>query len=624
MALEEYKRKRDFKATPEPGPKVEKGNKRRFVVQKHRASHMHFDFRLEMNGVLVSWAVPKGPSLDPAEKRLAMHVEDHPVSYFHFEGIIPPGNYGAGTVQVWDDGTWEPLGDANEMYKKGDFKFRLKGKKLNGEFVLARMRSKRPGSKGTEWLLIKKRDEAVVEGFDALDPEYDWSILTKRSLAEIGGDEKSKEWISNRAASAPVAKKNSWLAASVAKADKLKRAGKTPPAVATEEKPAPTKARRASPAKKATKASSSKKSSAKEADSSTASVERSDLKSLKGARPDSFPRRINPMLATLVDEPFDDRDWLYEVKFDGYRAVAFIKDGSMRLVSRNDNDFTHDFPEIGDLPKHIRAKQAVVDGEVCVLDDEGRPSFSLMQQRTGFEPGKARKRSNLGDRPIVYYAFDIIHLDGYSLERVDCDKRKEILRSILDTDLTYRFSDHFDNGKQLFEVARSKGLEGIIAKRRKSCYEQKRTSDWLKVKVTMRQECVIGGYTDPRGARENFGSLVLGLYDKQGRLFPVGQAGSGFTHKTHEEMWQRLKKLQTAKNPFASKPDSDRKVHFVEPKLVAEIKFTEWTHEGQKGGLKMRAPVYQGLRVDKKPEQCVFELKKSSKSEAEKAESGRS
>lgn len=618
MALEEYKRKRDFKATPEPGPKVEKGSKRRFVVQKHRASHMHFDFRLEMNGVLVSWAVPKGPSLDPADKRLAMHVEDHPVSYFHFEGIIPPGNYGAGTVQVWDDGTWEPLGDPDEMYKKGDFKFKLKGKKLKGDFVLARIRSKKPGSKGTEWLLIKKRDEHVVEGFDALDPEHDYSILTKRSLAEIGGDDKSKEWISNRGASAKVAKKNSWLADSVAKADKLKRAGKAPPAIATEEKaPAPV-ARRGTPAKKAAKKTASKKSSAKEADSSTLGV-----KGLKGARPDSFPRSVKPMLATLVDEPFNDKDWLYEVKFDGYRAVAFIKDGTMRLVSRNDNDFTQDFPEIGDLPKHIRAKQAVIDGEVCVLDDQGRPSFSLMQQRTGFEPGRARKRANLGDRPIVYYAFDILHLDGYSLERVDCEKRKDVLREVLDADLTYRFSEHFDNGTKLFEVASGAGLEGIIAKRRASCYVQKRTSEWLKIKITQRQECVIGGFTDPRGSRENFGSLVLGLYDKQGKLVPVGQAGSGFTHKTHDEMWHRLKKLETKNSPFAFKPDSDRKVHFVEPKLVAEIKFTEWTHEGQKGGLKMRAPVYQGLRLDKDPRECVFELKKSAQKEAAKAESGR-
>src|SRR5205823_8208557 len=213
MALEEYQRKRRFAETPEPPPKVGKRDQHRFVVQKHRASHLHFDFRLEMEGVLKSWAVPKGPSLDPADKRLAMMVEDHPVSYFDFEGIIPPGNYGAGTVQVWDVGTWEPLGDPHAMLEKGDLKFRLNGKKLKGEFVLARMRSRRPGSKGTEWLLIKKRDEAAKEGFNANDPKFDFSVLTKRSMAEIGGDEEARRWKSNRpAASAktPGNGKNAW------------------------------------------------------------------------------------------------------------------------------------------------------------------------------------------------------------------------------------------------------------------------------------------------------------------------------------------------------------------------------------------------------------------------------
>jgi len=229
MALEEYKRKRNFGETPEPGPKLEKRTKYRFVVQKHWASHLHFDFRLEMDGVLKSWAVPKGPPLDPADKRLAMHVEDHPVSYFHFEGTIPEGNYGAGTVMVWDTGTWEPLGDAAAMLKKGDLKFILHGKKLNGEFVLAHMRSRRPGSKGTEWLMIKKRDEFAQPGFDANDEEHDWSVLTKKSLAEIGGDAKAKTWKSNRSA----AKKSAgggrgkfshpWLDETIAKVDAKKR-----------------------------------------------------------------------------------------------------------------------------------------------------------------------------------------------------------------------------------------------------------------------------------------------------------------------------------------------------------------------------------------------------------------
>jgi bifunctional non-homologous end joining protein LigD len=573
MALEEYKRKRDFKQTPEPGPKLDKSGKNRFVVQKHRASHLHFDFRLEMQGVLVSWAVPKGPSLDPADKRLAMHVEDHPVSYFDFEGVIPQGNYGAGTVMVWDVGTWQPLlfaeskvgteKDAVAMFEKGDLKFRLKGKKLKGDFVLVRTRSKRPGSKGNEWLLIKKHDEHVVSPYEANDDAHDWSVLTRRSLDEIASDKQSREWQSNRSAAAA---KKQWLA------------GVTP-----------------------------KKGAVKTASVKKKDVE-ADVATLKGAVKSSIPRTVKPMLATLIDEPFEGKDWLYEIKFDGYRAVAFIDRGEFRLVSRNQNEMTADFPELDDLPKHIRAKQAIIDGEICVLDEQGRPSFSLMQQRTGFEPGRTKKRTVNGGMPLVYYAFDIIYCEGYSLQRVNLQDRKELLRKLLIADNIFRYSEHFENaGLQLFEAARQQGLEGIIAKRRNSCYEQRRSTDWLKMKVTQRQECVIGGYTDPRGSRENFGSIVLGLYDQNGKLIPVGQAGSGFTYKTHAEMFNKLKKLETDKSPFAAKPDSTRGLHYVKPKLVAEIKFTEWTHEGQKGGLKMRAPVYMGLRTDKKPEECRYE-----------------
>jgi len=570
MALEEYKRKRDFGRTPEPGPKVDKSGKRRFVVQKHRASHLHFDFRLEMEGVLKSWAVPKGPSLDPADKRLAMHVEDHPVSYFDFEGTIPEGNYGAGTVMVWDVGTWEPLlfneskigteKDALAMLEKGDLKIRLKGKKLKGDFVLVRTRSRRPGSKGNEWLLIKKHDQHVISPYDATSDEHDWSVLTKRSLEEIGSDQKSREWKSSR----PASPKKAWLAGTVPKR------------------------------------------------TSRAKIRSAETKSpaagLKGAEKAAMPRTVQPMLATLTDKPFESKDWVYEIKFDGYRAIAFIDKGDLRLVSRNQNEMTSDFPEIADLPEHVKAKQAIVDGEVCALDDQGRPSFSLMQQRTGFEPGRPRKRTNVGDLPVVYYAFDLLYLDGYSLLRVNLEERKRLLHEILRTDDTFRYSEHFSGmGMKLYEAARDKGLEGILAKKRNSCYIQKRSSEWLKIKITKRQECVIGGYTDPRGSRENFGSIVLGLYDKQGRLIPVGQAGSGFNHKTHEDMWKRLKKVETSQSPFAAKPDSSRGLHYVKPELVAEIKFTEWTHEGQKGGLKMRAPVFMGLRTDKRPEECVFE-----------------
>ncbi len=610
MALEEYARKRRFQATPEPPPKLEQDEKHRFVVQKHQASHLHYDFRLEMEGVLKSWAVPKGPSLDPADKRLAMMVEDHPVSYFHFEGIIPEGNYGAGTVMVWDTGTWEPLGNAPEMLAKGDLKFRLKGKKLKGEFVLARMRSRRPGSKGTEWLLIKKRDAAAKEGFDI--DKLDWSVLTRRSLDEIAADAESAQWQSNRAA-APARGKNAWLAESLKKItakDAKARKGRRRSAVGDRE----AKAKRGTKTKPVRPVTDNRSPK-------TAPKKDSTLAELQGAQKAPMPHAIRPMLATLVDEPFNSAEWLYEVKWDGYRALAYLENGRVRLVSRNQNEMTGEFPELQELATQVEASTAIVDGEIAALDEEGRPSFSLMQQRSGFvERGKRGARNP--EIQIVYYAFDLLYLDGYSLLRVDLEKRKELLASIVTPSDVVKYSEHFDDGLALYEAAKSRGLEGIVAKRRRSCYEPRRSREWLKMKITRRQECVIGGYTDPRGGREHFGSLVLGLYDDKGRLVHVGNAGSGFNQRTHADMWRRLQKLATNKNPFADTVEALRRTHWVKPELVAEIKFTEWTHEGQSGAIKMRAPVFQGLRKDKPPRQCVFERALPARAEARKAEKG--
>ncbi|HLH05837.1 MAG TPA: non-homologous end-joining DNA ligase [Terriglobales bacterium] len=604
MALEEYKRKRKFDSTPEPAGEVASREGHRFVVQKHRATRLHYDFRLEMDGVLKSWAVPKGPSLDPADKRLAMQVEDHPVSYFDFEGIIPAGNYGAGTVMVWDLGTWEPVGgDANQMLKKGDFKFTLHGEKLNGSFVLAHMKSRRPGSKGTEWLLIKHRDEYVQPGFDI--DKLDYSVLTHRSLAEIAGDQGSAEWESNRKSSGRSSRKNAWLADALAQSDKH----------AAEQKPSGRSAKVAKSAapKKASKREST--TAARKRSSRSAPKEDADgdshgplfqFEALRNARRAAMPGVIHPMLATLTTGPFDSDDWLFEIKWDGYRALAYIDGDSVRLVSRNGNDLTSQFPELRALAEHYRGQKAVIDGEVAALDDAGRPSFSLMQQRAG---GIGTRRM-APDRtiPVVYYAFDLLYAEGYDLMRVDLEQRKQALAAMLKTDALIRYSDHFvGEGNNLYRAAQERGLEGIVAKRRNSCYTQKRSREWLKMKITRRQECVIGGYTEPRGSREHFGSLVLGLYDEKKRLIPVGQAGSGFTAKTHEQMWESLQLLQTAQNPFHGKVESDRRVHWVKPELVAEIKFTEWTHEGQSGAVKMRAPVYEGLRQDKDPKECVFE-----------------
>jgi bifunctional non-homologous end joining protein LigD len=513
-----------------------------------------------------------------------MQVEDHPVSYFDFEGAIPQGNYGAGTVMVWDVGTWEPLSphtvngkyvsatepEAAAMLKRGDLKFRLHGKKLNGDFSLVHIRSRRADSKGTEWLLIKKKDEYVVERYDI--DQYDSSALSKRSLAEIAGDAKSAQWTS----SPPVSRgklKAAWLADTLAKLDKKKSA--SPKKKITERKPPPV------------------------------SFAASMVKDLPGAIRKPMPAAIHPMLATAVEKPFDGEEWLFEIKWDGYRAVAFVEDGKARLVSRNQNDLTAQYPELAELPKLVKAKTAILDGEVVVLDEQGRPSFSLMQQRTGIRAGGRRTAAHR-DLPIQYYVFDLLYLDGYDLRRVALEQRKALLAQIVAPSELVRYSEHFPGGLTLFAAAKEKGLEGILAKKRASVYEERRTREWLKIKVTQTLDCVIGGYTDPEGSRQYFGSVVLGLYDGKGKLIHVGQAGTGFDQKALKEISQVLKKRETKRDPFEGPVDAAN-VHWVKPELVAEIKFGEWTHETAEGGKKLRAPVFMGLRDDKNPRECTFE-----------------
>ena len=475
MALEEYKRKRRFESTPEPPPKVETKVGHRFVVQKHDATRLHYDFRLEMEGVLKSWAVPKGPSLDPADKRLAMQVEDHPVSYFDFEGIIPEGNYGAGTVMVWDVGTWQPLSpvavegkyvpgteaEAVAMLAKGDLKFRLDGKKLKGDFALVKMKGRRPGSKGNEWLLIKKHDQYVVEGYDI--DAYDESALSGRSLAQIAGDAGSAEWRSRPAGGGKL--KAAWLADAVAKLDKKKAVLKT----TTKKTTAKKKLNTGEHGVNRRKASGSLTNSASP---KVATYPLTSVPSVLNALPSPtassagtkrpMPTTIHPMLATPVNEPFDGAEWLFEIKWDGYRAIAFIADGKLRLVSRNQNELTERFPELKDLPKFVHAKSAILDGEVVALDDQGRASFTLMQQRTGFRPG-GRRGAAKSEVPVLYYAFDLLYLDGYDLRKLPLEDRKKKLASVLITGDSVRYSDHYENqGKALFDMARDKGLEGIL------------------------------------------------------------------------------------------------------------------------------------------------------------------
>ena len=609
MALEEYQRKRRFSDTPEPPPKLAKSKGNRFVVQRHRATRLHYDFRLEMEDVLKSWAVPKGPSLDPADKRLAMQVEDHPVSYFDFEGIIPEGNYGAGTVMVWDVGTWEPLSpeakngkylpgteaEAQAMLKKGDFKFRLHGKRLNGDFALIHIKARRPGSKGTEWLLIKKHDDDVVEPFDI--ESFDTSIISGKTMAQIAGAEDSAEWQSSKKASRGGSAKAAWLADTLARVDKKKKA------VATSAKGSKPKAA----AEKKTSEAATNVVAAKRNRSSSSSTALSAAKDLKGVAKRPMPAAITPMLASIAEEPFDNPEWVFEIKWDGYRAVAFLENGKVRLVSRNQNDLTARYPELKVLAEQIRGKNAIVDGEVVVLDENGRPSFSLMQQRTGIR-AHGRQAAPNRELPILYYAFDLIYLDGYELRKVTLEDRKRVLQEVLKPSEIMRFSDHYPGGQgtALFEVAKQKGLEGILAKKRNSCYEERRSREWLKIKITQTVDCVIGGYTEPEGSRQYFGSLVLGLYNKKKQLIHVGQAGTGFDQALLKQIFGVLKEIDSKTNPFTGPVDA-KKVHWVKPERVAEVKFSEWTHETSEGGLKLRAPVFLGLREDKNPEECTLE-----------------
>jgi bifunctional non-homologous end joining protein LigD len=552
-----------------------------------------------------------------------MQVEDHPVSYFDFEGTIPEGNYGGGTVMVWDAGTWVPLSpvpvkgeyvpgtekEAAAMLAKGDLKFRLKGKRLNGDFALVHIKG-RSGSKGNEWLLIKKKDDHVVAGFDI--DAYDTSILTDRTMAQIAGDEGSAEWTSSRPASRGKVKA-AWLADAVARADAKRKAFTAEGAEDAE------RSKRKSFTTGGTGENKGRRSVSRATGRDTQLVSRpktkkssansasSAVQALAGAEQIHMPTVIHPMLATSVAKAFDDPDWLFEIKWDGYRAVVFIEDGRVRLVSRNQNDLTAQFPELGSLPQFVNAERAILDGEIVALDEEGRPSFSLMQQRTGFQPGKRRLARREGV-PVIYYAFDLLYLDGLDLRRVALEQRKQLLQDRIKVGGVIQFSDHYaEKGLALFEAAKQRGLEGILAKKRGSVYQEKRSNDWLKIKITQRQECVIGGYTDPEGSREYFGALVLGLYDRQGRLIHVGQVGTGFDQKTLGEMFAQLQGLKTKQNPFFGEIGGLRKVQFVRPELVAEIKFAEWTHESEDGGMKLRAPVFMGLRTDKAAEECRLE-----------------
>jgi bifunctional non-homologous end joining protein LigD len=514
MGLKEYARKRNFQKTPEPPGKEIKSHGDHggfFCVQRHDASHLHYDFRLEVNGVLVSWAVPKGPSLDPDRKALAMKVEDHPLDYGTFEGNIPEGNYGAGSVMLWDKGTYEVLGDApaQAQLDRGDFKFELHGTKLKGAFAIVQMKR---AQKGNEWLLIKKKDEFVVPGYDI--NKYAWSVATERTQEEIAAN--------------------------------------------------------VSPAK---------------------------MEDVPGVRKAALPETIEPMLATAVTKPPAGTRWLYEIKWDGVRALCLIKNGKLQIQTRRGNRCEQQYPEFSNLPERVNAKTAWLDGEICVLDEQGRARFALIQPRIGANPSAVPRLAETS--PATLFLFDILYADGYDLRGVPLEERKQLLAKLVNAEDPIRISDVFDaQGEQMLEAARKMEIEGIIGKDRRSQYEGGRSTRWLKIKILGEQEFVIAGFT--KGERDYFGALILGVHEN-GELRHAGQVGTGFDQATMKAIHDRLKPLITKSNPFPKKTRIKDAV-WVKPEVVCEVRFLEWTRDGI-----LRGPVFVGLRADKRPEDVVRE-----------------
>ncbi len=564
MGLQEYKKKRSFRATPEPEGTVKKSAGHSFVIQKHAATRLHYDFRLEMEGVLRSWAVPKGPSLDPGEKRLAVHVEDHPVEYGDFEGVIPKGQYGGGTVLLWDHGTWtyEGEGDPVAAYKKGNLKFRLDGEKLHGRWALVRMGGRNQEGNHENWLLIKEKDETAVPGSgDAVVEQYPDSVATGLSLEEIAADPE-RVWQSNRAEKTASFKDK--IAAKVAKATAKK-----------------------TPAKKAAASKGVKKA---------AKPEPSKAAEIPGARKAKMPSAIEPQLATLVAEVPQGDEWIHEIKYDGYRALCEIRDGEARLITRHGKDWTDRFAPVAREAEKLPVRQAILDGEVVVLEPDGTTSFQSLQNALAENRG--------GD--LVYFAFDLLYLDGYDLRRAKLLDRKAALGELLAGRAgAVRMGDHVEaDGEGFYRQACDFALEGIVCKRADLPYHSGRNKDWLKVKCLKRQEFAIVGFTDPEKSRVGFGALLLAVNDKKGELTFAGKVGTGFNDRTLRELRARMDKLEVTKPAFKNpqRGAEARRSHWLKPQLVGEVVFTEWTREGI-----LRHPTFQGLREDKSPREIVRE-----------------
>jgi bifunctional non-homologous end joining protein LigD len=523
MSLEEYKRKRNFAETPEPAPlKTAPGDGgRRFYVQRHHASHLHYDFRMEVDATLKSWAVPKGPTLDPAPKHFAAMVEDHPLDYGNFEGNIPKGNYGGGSVMLWDRGTYDLMGDldASKQIARGDFKFTLHGEKLNGEFALVLMKGR---GKGNEWLLLKKKDAAAVSGWDV--EAYAYSVLTARTQEEIAHD-------------LPVKKANA-----------LK---------VVESRPA------------------------------------------AGAVQAAMPGFFEPMSATLTAALPEGDDWLAELKFDGIRALCFIQEGGVEIYMRSGNRCERQYPELTVLPHQVTAKQAVLDGEIAVLDEKGVPGFALIQPRIMAADAAAIAHMTR-TRPVTLFLFDLLYLDGWDLRGAALSDRRELLEKVVTRQGPIRISEAFPPSRELVEAVRQSRLEGLVAKRRDSHYESQRSRAWLKLKLVDQQEFVICGYTI--GERDHFGALVLGVHEN-GRLRWAGNVGTGFDVKLMASVRALLDERTQETPSLPLDPKMPKDVVWVKPDVVCEVKFANWTPDKR-----LRAPVFVGLRVDKSAQEVRVEM----------------
>jgi len=562
MPLEEYAAKRRFEKTPEPAPSAAKprpaGNY--FCVQRHDATRLHYDFRLEIDGVLKSWAVPKGPTLDPTVKHFAAHVEDHPIEYGDFEGTIPAGNYGAGSVMLWDRGTFDLIGDSTglEQIARGDLKFRLHGEKLNGDFALVLIKGR---GKGNEWLLLKKRDQFAVEGWDV--EAHSTSVLSGRTQEEI-------------ARNLPARRTKRQAAGDTQRVWESSRPAKNARASAPPE-PHPPAPRTPRPKLKL------------------------DLTAVKGARKAAMPVAIEPMLATLASQPTRGAEWLFEVKWDGVRAVAFIEREEVRITSRSGHRCERQYPELAVIPHQVNAHEAILDGEIAVLDETGISRFNLIQPRiANSDPNSIAHLAR--SRPVVYFAFDLLYLDGYDLRGAPLAVRRELLEKVVASRGVLRVSEVFPGaGAEMLEAARETGLEGIVAKHSSSAYEPRRSREWLKIKIVGESEFAIGGFTAPQGGRDHFGALVLGVYD-DGALRWVGNVGTGFDQKLLASLHARLLPLVTKACPFAERPKPDKGITWVKPELVCQVKYANWTPDNR-----LRAPVFLGLRNDITPRQAVRE-----------------